>query len=96
MNTPDKRGPSSEEVEHRIRNRLIQYLESVAYFNEDRAPWDLHEQLEQWQDWVPLERPLGSDVFPDPVYNLDERSALLAVDVAWEAMCDATPARIRD
>ena len=88
--------PSPEEVRHRIRNRLIQYLESLVRYEEEPPPWDLNEQLEQWQDWVPWQRPFSYEDLPDPIYSSYERSALLIVDSAWNALCDATPSPIHD
>lgn len=96
MNTLGESGPSPEQLALRIRSRLIQYLESVVAYRVEHPPWDLNEQLEQWQDWVPVQRPLVPEGFPQPAYTPDEQSALLAVDAAWEALCDATPGRIRD
>jgi hypothetical protein len=96
MKNAEANDPSAEEVILRVRNRLMEYLEVVVHFREVHPPWDLNEQLEQWQDWVPLQRPFGLEAFPEPVFSLEERTALLTVDAAWEALCDATPTPIRD
>ncbi|MBX0290699.1 hypothetical protein K3G63_09635 [Hymenobacter sp. HSC-4F20] len=79
MNT-DK--PSPQIIEQRIRNLLIEYVKMVSEYQADEMP-GLTEIIYMWQDFVLSPSTLYVYQFQPPVYTLDEKVALNAVDDAW-------------
>ncbi|WP_148713725.1 hypothetical protein [Chitinolyticbacter meiyuanensis] len=63
-------------------------------YESDPPPFDLNEVLELWADLVADDADPSS--FPEPVYTLQERAALLDVHQAWLQFCEATPTFITD
>jgi hypothetical protein len=86
--------PSALVVSQRIRNRVIEYLESVVSYQPDPPAFDLNELLNQWNDWVPDQVTLAA--FPNPTYSAREAELLVAVGVEWNDLCDVTPKTISD
>jgi hypothetical protein len=86
--------PSALVVSQRIRNRVIEYLESVVSYQPDPLAFDLNELLNQWNDWVPDQVTLAA--FPNPTYSAREAELLVAVGVEWNDLCDVTPKTISD
>ena len=78
----------------RVRNRLIEYLTMIVFYETQPPPFDLNEALNQWEDWVTA--PASSSHFPSPVYTSTERDLLVLVGNEWESFCNATPKIIRD
>jgi hypothetical protein len=85
---------SQQVVEQRMRNRIIEYLDDVAEYENDPPWWDLNEMINQWEDYVV--HPLDPAKYTVPVYTDREAEALVAVDNAWLAFADATPDAISD
>ncbi|WP_084089742.1 hypothetical protein [Andreprevotia lacus] len=85
---------STQLVDQRVRNRIIEYLAMLATHESDPLAWDLAETINQWEDWV--HSPAGEDQFLCPTYSPDECAHLVAVDKAWSAFADATPVLLGD
>lgn len=81
---------SAHIVEQRVRNRIIELLSSIVSFGEASGNNDLNEILNQWEDWVGTDHPIDRTGFTEPVYTSAEYDALLAVDIAWQQLCDVT------
>lgn len=77
--------PSERVVLQRIRNRIIEYLESVDLIAEQFGPF---ETINQWEDWVDVDRIAQ---FVDPVFTYDERAAIAAFDASWGEVADTLP-----
>jgi hypothetical protein len=81
-------------IEQRIRNRIYEYVESVAEFPANRGVWDLNELVNSWEDYVP--DPFQAHMFPAPTFSAGEVAAMSQVHSAWLAFADATPQKIDD
>jgi hypothetical protein len=87
--------PSRRVLLQRVRNRLIDYLEVAASFDEHRryqatAP-TLHvpdEVVHQWQDWISEEWPTQ---LVEPVFSAEERSAIAQFDALWKDVTARLP-----
>jgi hypothetical protein len=81
-------------VEQRIRNRIYEYVASVAEFPENRGVCDLNELVNEWEFYV--DDPLNTQQFPAPTFASTEVAAIAHVHSAWLAFADATPRSIDD
>ncbi|WP_405119705.1 hypothetical protein [Pseudomonas leptonychotis] len=81
------RSPSPRIVEQRIRNRLIECLESFACASDSRC--DLNELINQWADWVQDDS--IHSAFPQPTYTVDEAASLRVVHIRMALFCEVTP-----
>ncbi|MBL8682563.1 MAG: hypothetical protein JNK05_25570 [Myxococcales bacterium] len=96
-----RKSPSMEplvddlEIDRRLRNRIIEYLELVASFEFQReyqriAPvWVPNEVINQWEDRVGS--PACLTFAASPVYTLDEDRALRDFHEVWLEVADGTP-----
>jgi hypothetical protein len=88
--------PSRRVVEQRVRNRIIEYLELAASF-EDQLQYQRNvpvayvpsEVIEQWADWVHTD-PRSVDQHPD-VYSADEIAEMRRFHAVWDVTADAIP-----
>jgi hypothetical protein len=87
--------PSSHLVELRVRNRIIDYLEIVSSYEEQRryqaavpVAWVPHEVINQWEDWLPTDP--RTYKFSD-VYSDAEVLAVRAFHAVWEQVVERTP-----
>jgi hypothetical protein len=85
--------PSPTLVPQRIRNRFIEFLETVLEY-EQKPPFDLNELINIWDDWT--RRPLVRESMPEPVFSTAEQDELLNVDQAVEQFSATTPQTITD
>jgi len=85
---------SQRVVFQRGRNRLIEYLESVQLFELGEYPWDINEQLNQWEDCVGTDHPISATTYTPPVYTEEEYVSLLEVDLTWNEFCNVTPRKV--
>jgi hypothetical protein len=74
-------------VERRIRNRLIEWLDTVA--SSKQGEDDLNDLVNQWDDWVPHEPTAGR--FASQVFTSAEVQALISVQVEIEKFSEASP-----
>ncbi len=81
-----------DEMELRVRNRLLEYLDDVVSYQSSPEPPDINELLNQWEDWVP--QPISQQPFLTPPYSQREAEKLKAVNAAWNRLCEATPTNI--
>jgi hypothetical protein len=89
MNAPE---PSTQVVEQRVRNRLIEFLEMLVVYETDPPSFGLNEVLNQWEDWNP--RAFSHSRLSAPVYTSLEAEKLSLVAIAWSRFCDVTPNNI--
>ena len=87
-------GVQSQLVDQRIRNRIYEYVESVAEFPANRGVWDLNELVNEWEAYVA--DPFNAESFLAPTFTHGEVAALARVHTAWRAFADATPQTISD
>lgn len=59
-----------DEMELRVRNRLLEYLDDVVSYQSSPEPPDINELLNQWEDWVP--QPISQQPFLTPPYSQRE------------------------
>jgi hypothetical protein len=92
--TTDPGIPSPALVRQRVRNRLIEYLELAASFDQQhtyQATAPIHvpdEIVNQWEDWY---RPdLPSDYAP-PLFSHEEALALQKFHAVWNEVALRTP-----
>lgn len=92
----DAEQPSARLVEQRIRNRVIEYLELAASFEEQQRyernvpiAYVPGEVINQWEDNFP--RGLQRDLAQTDVFSPDEVAALREVEPTWVAACRAMP-----
>ena len=91
MTKPSDDAPSERVVEQRVRNRVIEYLELAASFEEQvkyeqRASiaYVPSEVINQWQDWVwDVHKPLS-------VYSEAEAAAMVTYEAVMEEANRAT------
>jgi|SRR5688572_3960508 len=81
-------------VEQRIRNRIYEYVDSVAEFPANRGVWDLNELVNEWETFVA--DPFEPSSFQAPAFTPDEVDAMADVHTAWLAFADAMPHTIVD
>ncbi|MFT7775664.1 hypothetical protein [Roseateles sp.] len=81
---------SSQLVEQRVRNRIIEWLELIVEYEASPPGFDLNEVLNQWEDWNPCAT-TNSESYPTPVYTSSETVLLVSVHHAWQEFCGATP-----
>jgi len=88
--------PSKRVVEQRIRNRMIEYWETVSSFAEQeeyqkQVPYISvpNEMINQWEDWQPYENP--ADHYGQPVFSAEEVAAIEGYHRVWSDVADATP-----
>lgn len=91
----DESEPSERVVDQRIRNRIIEYLELVASFDDQLAyerkapiahvPYEL---INQWEDWLP--RAFEAGRLPS-VFAVAELHELREFQVVWELATSAIP-----
>lgn len=87
--------PSRQLLLQRIRNRIIENLEILSSFDEQRdyavrvpivyVPYEL---ISSWEDYVSEPRPSH---FSDPVFSEAERNAIQAFHREWNTAADALP-----
>jgi hypothetical protein len=90
--------PSHILVAQRVRNRIIEYLELAASFQEQlayqlRVP-DVNisnEMIEQWFDWVHLP---SVESYGPPVYSREEHNSIVAFNALLQDVCDQTPSHL--
>ena len=87
--------PSERVVEQRVRNRIIEYLELAASY-EDQRDYEAavpiahvpYEVINQWEDNLPH----GPTAIIEPtVYSAQELDALKQFDRVWRAAADEVP-----
>jgi hypothetical protein len=81
-------------VEQRIRNRIYEYVESVAEYPRNRGVWDLNEAVNEWEMYV--DDPFERAAFPAPAFDPTEVDAIAHVHAAWLAFADSTPHTITE
>jgi hypothetical protein len=93
VNTRDN--PSPRVLAQRIRNRLIEYLETASSYEEQReyernAPIANvpNEMINQWEDWVDGTK---IDLFEEPVFSPREREAIRTFHAVWDSVAKDTP-----
>tara|TARA_R110002072_G_scaffold302990_1_gene490777 strand:+ start:454 stop:864 length:411 start_codon:yes stop_codon:yes gene_type:complete len=87
---------SYQVVQRRVRNRLIEYFEMAASFDE-QSKYQLeapqvhvpHEVINQYEDWVPS--PSRLDEWGPPVFSMGELDALREFARVFDDTCDRTP-----
>ena len=79
----------------RIRNRIIEYLETASSFEEQleyqaAAPIAFipAEMINQWEDWV---HDPNDAFFAEPVFSPAEQDAIKAFNGVWDSVADDTP-----
>jgi hypothetical protein len=90
----DETQPSRRVVDQRIRNRLIEYFELAASYDEQLAYEKAapivnvpYEVINQWEDWV--REPTHTSVNDPSVFSLSELQAIEEFRPVWEAAADA-------
>jgi hypothetical protein len=81
-------------VKQQIRNRIYEYVASVAEYPGNREVWDLNEVVNEWEMYV--DDPFERAAFPAPAFHPTEIAAMAEVHAAWLAFADATPPAITD
>ncbi len=81
--------PSTRVVLQRIRNRIIEYLETTASVERQRADRvSPGETINQWGDWV---NPSWLPSYVPPVFTLPERDAILKFHAVWDEVASSVP-----
>jgi hypothetical protein len=79
--------PSNRVVDQRVRNRIMDALETLALGDEGvRAVWPT-EYFEGFYDLIPH----SGEPHPNSCISFEERTALSAVSKIVDEACDATP-----
>jgi hypothetical protein len=81
-------------LEQRIRNRIYEYVASVAEYPANRGVWDLNDLVNEWETYIG--DPFNTQSFPAPVFTSGEVGAIAEVNAAWSAFAEATPHTITD
>ena len=81
-------------VDRRIRRAQMDWLDMVLTLETDPPPFDLNEVINQWFDWNP-DVPVADD-YPSTTYTASEAERLVAVGIAMNRLCEATPKTITD
>jgi hypothetical protein len=81
-------------IEQQIRNRIFEYLESVAEYPRNAGVWDLNELVNSWETWV--DDPFKPSDFPSPVFSPQEVASMEIAHDAWLKFANATPRKIGD
>jgi hypothetical protein len=80
--------PSDRLVDQRIRNRIMEAVETLADGDDGvRCVWP-GEYFESFYDWIPHRSDGG--MRPNSAITADERAALLEVSTILDDACDAT------
>jgi hypothetical protein len=99
MSTEHGTEPTSQLVLQRIRNRIIEYLELVSSFDDQReyqsgAPVHVpHEVINQWEDWV---RGPRDPAFVQPLFTEEEQDAIARYHQIWNETAASTPNPLPD
>lgn len=87
--------PPPRVLAQRIRNRLIEYLETASSYKEqheyERNVPIAHvpdEIINQWEDWVDGAR---LDWFEEPVFSPREQEAIRTFHAVWDGVAKDTP-----
>ena len=81
--------PSERLIDQRIRNRIMEAVETLADGNDGvRREWPA-EYFEAFYDWIPHRGDGG--MRPNSAVTADERALLLEVSTTIDDACDATP-----
>jgi len=80
--------PSPRLIEQRVRNRVIETLETFAKIEANHLWFYLAEAVDDWDASNPPDLPPS---FPAPVYSPAETVALLQFVTAFNEFCDAWP-----
>ena len=87
--------PSERVVLQRIRNRILEYLETLASLDTQRvyaaqlpSVYLPYELINSWEDWVGAPRPRH---FTSPVFSELERNAVESFYLEWDAAASALP-----
>ena len=83
-----------ELVEQRIRNRIYEYVGSVAEYPANRGVWDLNELVNEWENYV--SDPFEPKYFKAPAFTSGEVAAISEIHAAWVEFAKATPPTIKD
>ncbi len=82
----------------RVRNNIIEYLETVSsksalleYQNNVPIAWVVAESFEMWSDSVHLDSQPIDEGYPNPVYTDEERAAIFLYNETWKRLLDETP-----
>jgi hypothetical protein len=79
--------PSHRIIDQRIRNRIMEAVETLAMGNEAvRLVWPT-EYFESFYDWIPH----GGEQHPNSAISTDEQAKLSEVSKLLDEACDATP-----
>ena len=82
--------PSDRIIDQRIRNRIMESVQTLADGNDGvHRVWPT-EYFEEYYDWVPHRREGG--LAPNSAISDDERALLQDVSRILDDACDATPA----
>jgi hypothetical protein len=88
--------PSRRVVEQRVRNRVIEYLELAASFEEQREyernvpiAYVPYEVINQWEDWVYKDPRDDTNVLD--VYDKAEVEAMGHFHAVWDDVASAVP-----
>lgn len=93
--TPEQ--PSQLVISQRYRNSIVSYLETASSYAKQKEletylGWNhtVHEIINQWEDWVQGD---NLDWFKEPVFSLDEQSAIREFHAIWESVA-STPNKL--
>ena len=81
-------------IMQRIRNRIYEYVGSVAEYPRNRGVWDLNKLVNEWEMYV--DEPLERGAYPAPAFSPPEVEAVAEVHAAWLEFSDAMPQSIAD
>lgn len=76
---------SSQIIDQRVRNRLIEWLEMLVEYEDNPPHFDLNEVINQWDDW---NHPNSS--YPFPTYTSSEADKISLVAIALDDFCSVT------
>ena len=84
-------------LDQRIRNRIIEYLETASSY-EEQLQYEANvpivhvpnEMINEWADYVDLDR----DDYRGPVYSTEEKAAIIRFDGIWNQVIEETPEKM--
>ncbi|MDR2239012.1 MAG: hypothetical protein LBE33_01035 [Zoogloeaceae bacterium] len=85
---------TSNLIYQRIRNRVIEELESIVQAENMCPSYGVNELVNSWEDWVPI--PMPKNYFSLPVFTAQENELLYQVGTAFNEFCKVTPKVIED